>query len=1276
MTAALFTSSGSWLPLVLGSLLLLGATAKAVQQRNDPRRLILWGALHDLGVVCMAFCAQEAIGLAGIWLFAIFQIAARALAWCALARLSASGGAASACAGGACLLRGLTAAGPSLEALEGAGRRHPWAGALFALGLLAAVGGSPFLLPEARAVITVGLLETLPTGGFFCLILMAAATTVFIWLYVDAVRRISLERPAHADADREAEGSGRRCPLFSAESGLTPLLFLLGLLVALLGLFRGPLTDAVGGAFGIALPHCLVHPAFWCLYAGAFVTGAAFLLRVRVAPYIGTLFFACALAAVCVADATPLPRFFLVIITLIGLVVAVYSLNYIHDGRKGWYWFFLLLTFASLAGIVSASNTLGMYGYWELMTFASYFLVVHEERRAAYDAGLKYYVMCAGGALFMLPGLILLDAFAVAPGAAFQLPFWLQAGLILCLAGFGVKAGLVPLHSWLPDAHPAAPSSVSAPLSGVITKMGIFGILSIIIIGAGRAESELPGMFGLSWFGTWLCGMGAATLIYGEIMALCQSDIKRMLAYSTMGQIGEIALVLGLGTWLATAGALWHVFTHAVMKDLLFLGAGALIMRAGSRNLADLRGLGHQMPWTVACMCVGLVSIMGLPPFGAFYSKFLMIQAATSAGHLWVAVLLLAGALVGAVYYARILKTLVFESRPATLPAVEEAPLGMRLAMLALAALSLLFGLAPQLLMPLVLPVASLAYAAPAQAPAILEAMSVNWPIYVIFPVFGAVLPALFCGRPRMAGWMSVGVLLLTALLVVLFGRGLDTLSFCFALLVPLVGAVNMAYAVGYMSHSHSQWRFYCAFTCMCGGLVGMAASQYLLSFFLFWEIMSSWTLYLAIAHEGDRASLREAFKYFLFNLFGAGFLFVGLAVLGPFTPFNTSLLSGILMGTSPWAAWLGMALLAVGFVLKAAQLPFRIDWQMHPALAPTPVSGYISSVLLKSAIIGLIKLFMLLGGGFALAGLVSGFGQGVITTAVMWIGGITIIMAAIQALRANGLKLVFIYSTVSQLGYMVLAVAAGGALGYAGGMLHLINHVFFKDLLFLICGAVMFATHRETLDDLGGIGRKMPFTLCMFAIAGLSLVGVPPTSGFSSKWIIYHALMQADQPFLALLSLVGSVITLAYVAKFMHAAFLGQPGQHLDEVREAPLVMRVPMGILAVGCVLTGVFPGLALGPINTILAQYGASPLDVGISGVLSGPGTWNATGIFVMMALAFFGGAWFVRRFTRLREIDVHTCGLPVETAASRMTPSSIYGDLVRLLGGDSAPKENRS
>lgn len=1258
MSTTLLSSSSAWFTLCIGALLLIYATTMAVLQREWPRRLILWGALHDLGVCFVGLSGASSIGLAGILLYLLFQVAARCLAWTALNTLDGAVAGDSA--------HGVFQAGPETAKLAGVGRLVAWPGAMFAMGLLAAIGGSAFLVPEGRAFMVSGVLEAMPTGGFSVMMLMAAATTVFIFLYVDTVRRICLQAPSGDEAPE------LKRPDISEHK---TLVLGLGLLVAVLGLLRHPVAEGIGAIFGLGIPQASPHISYWIYYIGAFVTGAAFFWKAKFAPWLGTLFFAGAFAAVCADPAGPLANLFLFVISLVGLVVAIYSISYIHDDRKGWYWFFLALTFGSLAAIVSVPNVAALFSYWELMTFASYFLVVHEGTAKAFSAGLKYYVMCAGAAIFMLPGLLALGVFSIEPGMALQFPFWLKASLFLCLIGFGAKAGLVPLHAWLPEAHPAAPSSVSAPLSGVITKMGIFGLISVVFLGVGPAEAEVPGLFGLSWFGTWLCLMGAATLIYGEIMALCQTDIKKMLAYSTMGQIGEVALILSIGTWLATAGSLWHIINHAIMKDLLFLAAGALIMRAGSRELSELRGLGRQMPLTVACMCAGLISIMGLPPFGAFYSKFLMIQAAVDGGQVWMAVLLLAGALAGAIYYTRILKTLVFEQRAADAPAVSEAPFEMRIALVILALLTILFGLAPQLLMPLVVPAASLCFQAPENAMQIIQAMSINWPVYVILPVFGAALPAIFVGKPRMAGWTSVGILLLTAALVAILGRNLDTLSYCFALIVPLVGALNMAYAIGYMSHSHSQWRFYCAFTCMCGGLVGMAASQYLLSFFLFWEVMSSWTLYLAIAHEGGHNDLREAFKYFIFNLFGAGFIFVGLAIVGPFTPFNSYLLTGVVSGVTAWGGWLGMALLAIGFLLKAAQLPFRIDWQMHPALAPTPVSGYISSVLLKSAIIALIKLFMLLGGALAISGIVSRFGQSIISVTAMWIGAITIIMAAIQALKANGLKLVFIYSTVSQLGYMVLAVACGTSLAYAGGMLHLINHVFFKDLLFLVCGAVMFATHKDSLYELGGLGRKMPFTFLMFAIAGLSLVGVPPTSGFSSKWIIYQALMQAGQPLLALLSLVGSVITLAYIAKFMHAVFLGQPCADLEEFHEAPKIMRVTMFILAAGCIFTGVYPGLALYPINSILAQYGAQPLDIGLSGILSGPGAWNATGVFVLMAVAFFGAYWFMRRFTHLREIDVHTCGLPVEEATSRIPPTSIYGDIARLLFGRGQAKENR-
>lgn len=1266
MTLSLFSVDTFSLPLLAGSILMLLAAFFALLQRHNVRTLILWGALYDTGLLCAALAAQTPASGTGLRLFLLFQIFARVLALAALRALAHG------------TFPNSTPAKKqyNIADLHGAGAAKPVAASFLALGLLAAVGGSPFFVPEGRLLMVKGILEASVPGGIFALILAAVTGTVFIWLYVDAVRRIALAPATEACATELTQN-----PANSADTADDirakgrPLLYAAGfwaVITAVAGLARDPLTSLLGASYGFAPSHAAAHPAFWCLYAGAFVTAAVFYLRPKLAPLVGVLFAALAFTAVCVIPAPPASRLFLVIIAIIAFVVCLYSVGYMAHGKHpALYWFFLLLTFASVTGIVSTPGQDAFYGYWELMTFASYFLVVHERNRTAFDAGLKYYVMCAGGALFMLPGLIMFSTWT-APGADFIVPQpLLQAALAFCLAGFAVKAGLVPLHAWLPDAHPAAPSSVSGPLSGIITKMGIFGIIAVILMPAGKAISQMPGLYSFSWFGTALVFMGAATLIFGEVSALRQNDIKRMLAYSTLGQLGEICLILGLGTWLATAGALWHVLNHAIMKDLLFLGAGTLIMRAGSRNLADLRGLGRQMPWTVACMAVGLVSIMGLPPFGAFFSKYLMVQAAVSAGQFLPAVLILAGSLVGAIYYTRILKVLIFEERPAHLPVVEEAPKSMLLALLTLAALSLCLGLAPQSAARLVIPVASFCFApVPADAQ-ILAALNIPWPIYVIVPVFGAILPAFFSRSPKAAGWAGALVLVLTALLVAIFGRDeMDTLSYGFALIVPLAGALNMVYAVGYMDHSKEQWRFYCAFVCMCGGLVGMAASHYLLSFFLFWEIMSSWALYMAIAHEGDRQSLREAFKYFIFNLWGAAFIFLGVCVMGPLTPFTADLLHGLIPHLPRNAAWLGMGLLAAGFTLKAAQLPLRIDWQMHPALAPTPVSGYISSVLLKSAVIGLIKLFLLFGGGFAAAGILNGFEQYSISTLVAWIGGITIIIAAVRAMQTNVIKLIFIYSTVSQLGYMVLAVAAGNSLGYAGGMLHLINHIFFKDLLFLICGAVMFATHKDSLDDLGGIGRKMPFTLAMFALAGLSVVGIPPTSGFSSKWIIYHALMQAEQPFLALLSLVGSVLTLAYIAKFLHAAFLGQPGRDLDHVHEAPLIMRIPMGILGLGCVLTGVFPGLALMPINTVFAEYGLAPLSINLSGLTSGPGAWNATGLSVMVFIAFLTGWLFLKRFVRLREIDVHTCGLPPEIATSRMNPTGIY-DGLSLLPGNPEP-----
>ncbi|MDO5537037.1 MAG: proton-conducting transporter membrane subunit [Desulfovibrionaceae bacterium] len=1132
--------------------------------------------------------------------------------------------------------------------------------------MLATVGGSIFFVPEGRFLIATSAVSQVPeVPWYFLIMLLAAATgTVQVWLMSRVACCVLFDEPHQGTF---------------IDDTVSVKTIVLAVIAAVLCIFKTPLLNFAVWVCGAApIHHSSPHISSWIFYGAAFLVALCYWLymeRIAIAIVVATAVIC--LLTVFAAPMTPMAQMFLVLVSMGAVIISVYSIGYMsHNNRKGWYWFFLFLTFSALCGIVSSDSVAEIYGYgfWEMMTFATFILVAHEGTPTARNAATKYFVMCCGGALFMLPGIILLSTdagqiraiSAVAPvawtGMQTLTSSWGQVALILCVAGFGTKAGVVPLHWWLPDAHPAAPSSVSAPLSGIITKMGFFGIAAIIGGQAGPYISSMQGYFGLNWYSTGMVLVGTVTLFYGEVMALRQKDLKRMLAYSTIGQIGEISITLGLMTVLATTAAFFHILNHAVMKDLLFLGAGALILSAGSRNLADFKGAASQMPVTVTCIVVGILSLMGLPPFAAFYSKFAMVSAAVANGNVAIAAILLIGSFIGVLYYTRILNTLVFEKRPAGAPVLKDPPRTMQGAMIALAALAVLFGFLPNIPYELAAKAAAMCSSAGESLPS--EALLVSWPSYVVLPLIGAIISAFFRRDRRKAGWASVAILACTSLLAIGAGGELDNLSYAFCIIVPALGALNMAYAIGYMEHSHTQWRFYCIFTAMCGGLIGMAAAPNLFSFFMFWEVMSSWTLYMALAHEGDKVSLREAGKYFLFNIAGASFIFVGVAIIGGGASMTVFGVASAWIPSDAGLMPLGLALLAIGFVMKAAQLPFRIDWQMHPAVAPTPVSGYISSMLLKSSIIGLCKLFLILGQGApALYSVMQ-------SNFIMWVGGITIVMAAAQAIRCNQLKLVFIYSTVSQIGYMVLAIAVAGyalatgasaSLGLSGSLLHLVNHVFFKDLLFLVCGALMFMTHKEYLSDLGGLGRKMPFTLTMFFIAGLSVVGIPPTSGFCSKWVIYHALMEANQPILALLSLFGSVLTLAYIAKFMHAAFLGQPNPALDEIHDPPMIMRVPMVLLAIGCFVTGIFPGVVFAPISAIVAQFNIPPVPFTLTSIGSGSMGWNPFVMFVIMLVPFGFGMWFIHRFVRVREIDVHNCGREPEMPENRMRPSSVYGGL---------------
>ena len=791
------------------------------------------------------------------------------------------------------------------------------------------------------------------------------------------------------------------------------VVIVLGTLTALTSLFPEPLIGFSGNLanllFGTTELELPVFDSLWPIlvlipYIGAFVV---FIAGHFLPKFSGTL-------AVCIGAATVgmvwmdgkidgLSKFFALIISVIMSLAIIYSIGYFkNEKRNNRYFFFMLLTLGSLIGVATSTQFGNFYVFWELMTWASYLLIVHVPTQKALNAGFKYFMMCTTGAYFMQFGILLLqhsagtiDMGAVSDKLPLIAPGMLITIIVMFVIGTGVKTGLVPMHSWLPEAHPAAPSPVSSILSGILTKIGLYGLVRVLfaVFGVGLL-TQLGSTGKFSFIGLSISILGIITSLYGEIMALRQKDIKRLLAYSTMGQLGEIVTTLGLGTYLSMVAGLYHVLNHAVMKGMLFLAVGLLVHKLKSRDITAFKGVGKVMPFTAGCLSIGILAIMGLPPFNGFISKFLMLYAAVSSGYWYIAALILFGSIIAAIYYIRLIKTIFFEKYEGH--AVKEGPLTMLIPIGLLTGVVIFNGLFPQFALKLVVSAANSVAAKGGLAITSIPEIQVSWPVIIIIPMLGGLL-AFFLGKrsPKVAGWISVAVMSVTLVAIAVSHAKFDIYSLSFALLIAFIGLLNILFSLGYMGHGHAQNRYYMFFLMMIGGLIGVATSNEFFSFFIYWEIMSSWTLYFSIIHEETKGALKEGFKYFIFNYIGASIAFLGILILTAKTGvFDMSILVERLKEIDLGTSGLGLTLITVGFLMKAAVLPFRIDYQMHPTTAPTPVSGYISSVLLKSAPYSLIKLFFIMGGAVVVGRLGMVFNNSTLMYAVSWIAGLSIVGA------------------------------------------------------------------------------------------------------------------------------------------------------------------------------------------------------------------------------------------------------------------------------------------
>ena len=409
-----------------------------------------------------------------------------------------------------------------------------------------------------------------------------------------------------------------------------------------------------------------------------------------------------------------------------------------------------------------------------------------------------------------------------------------------------------------------------------------------------------------------------------------------------------------------------------------------------------------------------------------------------------------------------------------------------------------------------------------------------------------------------------------------------EPLGMLFACIASLLWLINSIYSIAYMraGNEKNQTRFYICFTVAIASTMGIAFSANLLTLFIFYEVLTLST-YPLVTHKGSVDAVRAGRRY-LGVLLGTSICFFLPAIVFTQMLAGTMTFSpgGVFPEDIDGALLLVLTLLFVYGVGKAALFPVH-QWLPAAMVAPTPVSALLHAVaVVKAGVFCIVKIVTYILGPKLLAAAMSDINL------LLYLSGFTIVFASLVALRSDNLKRRLAYSTISQLSYVILATALLAPISLMGAALHILVHAFGKITLFFAAGAIYVATKKTNVSQLNNIGRRMPFTMTAFAIGSLSMIGVPPTAGFLSKWYILQGAFAVQSWFAIIVIIISTVLNAAYFLPIVYAAFWGRPDDGVqDGYREAPLPMVFALSFTALMTVLLFLFPGLPLQLLSQLI-------------------------------------------------------------------------------------------
>jgi NADH-quinone oxidoreductase subunit M len=392
--------------------------------------------------------------------------------------------------------------------------------------------------------------------------------------------------------------------------------------------------------------------------------------------------------------------YFVYIILGLGVLALLYSIKYMEGkARLGYFYGSFLLTLLGMLGVVISQDFVSLFIFWEIMTWASFLLIIYNAYYKVKTKGIKYMIFSAIGAYAMLTAIVFIKehygTFIISEAiekGAFNFEQYIYIPVFLLL-GFGIKAAVMPFHVWAPAAYSKSPMSFTTVFSGAMSKMGVFGIGLVFTSFYLNANPE-----NFYWVKLILGWLGGITAVMGTIYALIQVDAKKLLAYSSIAQLGYIVVGLSTGTKLGVMAALYLAVLHAIFKGALFMVAGAVERQAGTTDMTKVSGLIRKMPWTFFVALISIIALAGIPPIGGFVGKWLLYEALITESNNYILVIVIFFSSTAAFLYSyRFLFGLFLGQEEKETENVKEAPVTMLIPMLILGVLALVTGSYPGL---------------------------------------------------------------------------------------------------------------------------------------------------------------------------------------------------------------------------------------------------------------------------------------------------------------------------------------------------------------------------------------------------------------------------------------------------------------------------------------------------------------------------------------------------------------------------------------------------